>query len=70
MPIVNVRITRDGATSEQKARIIKGMTEVLVDVLGKDPAKTFIVIEEVHTDDWGVGGEQVTAIRARAAPKS
>lgn len=64
MPYVNVQITREGATREQKARIIRGMTDVLVDVLAKDPRLTFVVIEEVGLDDWGVGGLQVDDYRS------
>lgn len=66
MPYVHIRITREGATSEQKSTLIRGTTDLLVDVLGKDPATTFVVIEEVDTDDWGVGGDTVTAVRRRA----
>jgi 4-oxalocrotonate tautomerase len=65
MPYVNVRITREGATPEQKARIIKGVTDLLVDVLAKDPATTFVVIDEVALEDWGVGGLPVDEYRRR-----
>ena len=60
MPYVNVRITKDGATAEQKEKVISGVTQVLKDVLGKDPNSTFVVIDEVDTDNWGVGGESIT----------
>ncbi|GBE14093.1 MAG TPA: 4-oxalocrotonate tautomerase family protein [Proteobacteria bacterium] len=63
MPYVNIKITRDGATVEQKARVIKGVTDVLVDVLGKNPATLVVVIDEVETDNWGIAGETVTARR-------
>lgn len=66
MPFVNIKITREGATAEQKAALIKGATDLLVTVLGKNPATTVVVIEEVDTDNWGVGGEQVTSLRAKA----
>jgi 4-oxalocrotonate tautomerase len=66
MPYVNIKITREGATPEQKARLIRGATQLLVDVLGKDPQKTFVVIDEVETDNWGIGGETVTARRKKA----
>jgi 4-oxalocrotonate tautomerase len=66
MPYVNIQITREGATAEQKAELIRGATELLVRVLNKDPATTFVVIEEVDTDNWGVGGESVTTLRRRA----
>lgn len=65
MPYVNIRVTREGVTPEQKARLIKGATDLLKEVLGKPPQTTFVVIDEVDTDNWGVGGEQVTAIRKR-----
>ena len=61
MPYVNIRITRDGATVEQKATLIKGATQLLVDVLGKNPQTTVVVIDEVDMDNWGIGGETVTA---------
>jgi len=66
MPYVNIRITRDGATSEQKAELIRGVTQLLVDVLGKDPKTTFVVIDEVDTDNWGVSGETITVMRKKA----
>jgi 4-oxalocrotonate tautomerase len=66
MPFVNIRITREGATPQQKAELIEGATELLVRVLGKNRATTFVIIDEVETDNWGIAGEAVTAIRARA----
>ena len=63
MPFVNINITRDGATPAQKAELIKGVTDLLVKVLHKNPATTVVVIDEVETDNWGIGGETVTAIR-------
>ncbi|QEM69933.1 4-oxalocrotonate tautomerase family protein [Geobacter sp. FeAm09] len=65
MPYVNIRITREGATAEQKARLIEGATQLLVDVLGKNRATTVVVIDEVETDNWGIGGETVTTLRTR-----
>lgn len=65
MPYVNIKITKEGASKEQKARLIQGATQLLVDVLGKNPKTTVVVIEEVDTDNWGVGGESVTVRRAR-----
>ncbi len=65
MPYVNIKITRDGATAEQKARLIKGVTDLLVEVLDKNPATTMVIIDEVATDNWGIGGESVTTRRQR-----
>ena len=63
MPYVNIKITREGATAAQKARLIAGVTDLLVEVLGKDPATTFVVIDEVALEDWGVGGLPVDEFR-------
>lgn len=63
MPYVNIRITREGVTTEQKTALIKGATQLLVDVLGKNPATTVVVIDEVETDNWGIGGESITERR-------
>ncbi|OGP19538.1 MAG: tautomerase [Deltaproteobacteria bacterium RBG_16_66_15] len=65
MPYVNIRITREGATVEQKAALVRGATQLLVDVLGKNPQTTVVVIDEVETDNWGIGGETVTVRRKR-----
>ncbi|RNF51975.1 4-oxalocrotonate tautomerase family protein [Marinomonas hwangdonensis] len=65
MPYVNIRITDEGVTKEQKQALIKGATELLVDVLGKNPATTVVVIDEVNTDNWGIAGEQVTELRKK-----
>jgi 4-oxalocrotonate tautomerase len=65
MPFVNIKITREGATKEQKEKLIKGATDLLVDVLGKNPATTVVIIEEVETDNWGIGGESVTTRRRK-----
>jgi 4-oxalocrotonate tautomerase len=65
MPYVKIQITREGATPEQKGKLIEGVTRLLQYVLGKNPATTVVVIEEVDTDNWGIGGETVTVLRAR-----
>jgi 4-oxalocrotonate tautomerase len=65
MPYVNIKITREGATADQKKALIQGATQLLVDVLNKNPSTTVVVIEEVDTDNWGIAGETITARRAR-----
>jgi 4-oxalocrotonate tautomerase len=67
MPYVNIKITREGATRAQKAALIRGATQLLVDVLGKNPQTTVVVIEEVDTDNWGIAGETVTARRKQVS---
>jgi 4-oxalocrotonate tautomerase len=66
MPYVNIKITKEGATAAQKAELIKGATDLLVKVLGKNPATTVVTIDEVDTDNWGIGGEVVTELRRKA----
>ena len=65
MPYVNIKITREGATSAQKAELIAGVTDLLQRVLDKSPATTFVVIDEVALEDWGIGGLPVEAYRAK-----
>ncbi len=65
MPYVNIKITKEGATVDQKAQLIKGVTQLLVDILGKNPQTTVVIIEEVDTDNWGIGGESVTVRRKK-----
>lgn len=64
MPYINIKITDEGVSKEQKEALIQGATQLLVDVLGKNPKTTVVVIDEVNTDNWGVGGRVVTKIRA------
>lgn len=65
MPYVLIQITREGATADQKAELIRRTTRLLTEVLNKNPATTFVVIDEIETDNWGVAGETVTALRTR-----
>lgn len=65
MPYVNIKITREGVTKKQKAALIARVTQLLVDILGKNPNTTVVVIDEVATDNWGVAGEQITERRRR-----
>ena len=65
MPYVNIKVTHDNVTVEQKRQLIQGTTQLLVDVLNKNPDATHVVIDEVSTDNWGVKGETVTNLRKR-----
>lgn len=69
MPYVNIQVTREGVTAEQKEQLIAGTTELLWQVLKKPPELTFVVIDEIDTDNWGHGGRSVTALRREARPK-
>ena len=68
MPYVNIKVTNEGVTKAQKTKLIVGVTDLLVTVLGKKPATTVVVIDEVETDNWGIGGESVTEIRQQESP--
>jgi len=65
MPYVNIKVTKEGVTSQQKSELIKGVTDLLQKVLNKNPTTTVVVIDEVDTDNWGIAGEQVTQRRKR-----
>ncbi|WP_422039918.1 tautomerase family protein [Roseibium sp.] len=69
MPYVNIQVTREGVTQEQKSQLIKGATDLLVDVLGKTPSTTFVVIDEVEMENWGIGGLPVEEFRAQVSLK-
>lgn len=67
MPFVNIKVTggAEAPTVEQKAELISGVTELLQRVLNKNPATTVVLIEELSTDNWGIGGESVTVRRRK-----
>lgn len=65
MPFVNIKITKDGVSSKQKAILIRSVTDLLVSVLNKNQATTVVVIEEIEPDSWGIGGESITARRRK-----
>ncbi|MEM9442794.1 MAG: 4-oxalocrotonate tautomerase family protein [Pseudomonadota bacterium] len=73
MPYVNIKITREGGPdgevpdAKAKAAVIDGVTQVLADVLGKQPETTVVVIEEIPLDSWGIGGRPVLDYRASKA---
>ncbi|MFY0659284.1 MAG: 4-oxalocrotonate tautomerase family protein [Shimia sp.] len=72
MPYVNIKVTREGGpngrgpSTDQKAQLIAGVSQLLQDVLDKDPATTFVVIDEVALADWGIGGLPVEDYRKAA----
>ena len=65
MPYVNVKIAGQGVSAEKKQEVMAGITEVLFQVLDKPRSATYVVIEEIPTDNWSVGGESLTVRRAR-----
>lgn len=67
MPYVNIKVTREGVTPDQKAELISGVTDLLVRVLDKSPGTTFVVIDEVALEDWGIGGLPVEQYRNAVA---
>ena len=65
MPYINIKITRERATREQKAELIAGVTDLMVRVLDKSPATTFVIIDEVEMEDWGIAGMPSDEFRAQ-----
>ena len=65
MPYVKIELTREGVTREQKQELISGITNLITDVLNKDPHLTHVVIQEIELDDWGYAGDQVSVLRKR-----
>jgi 4-oxalocrotonate tautomerase len=65
MPFIKIEVTREGVTREQKQKLIAGVTELMTEVLDKDPSMTHVVIQEIDLDDWGYAGEQVSVLRER-----
>jgi len=65
MPYVKIEVTREGVTREQKQQLIKGVTDLITNVLNKDPHLTHVVIQEIGLDDWGYAGEMVSVLREK-----
>jgi len=65
MPYVKIELTREGITREQKQQLIAGVTNLISDILGKDPNLTHIVLQEIELDDWVFAGEQVSVLREK-----
>jgi len=65
MPYIKIELTQEGVSREQKQQLIKGVTDLITDVLNKDPHLTHVVIQEVGLDDWGYAGDQVSVLREK-----
>jgi 4-oxalocrotonate tautomerase len=65
MPFVKIEVTREGVTREQKQQLIKGVTDLITQVLNKDPHLTHVAIQEIELDNWGYAGEQVSVLREK-----
>jgi len=65
MPYVKIELTRECVTREQKQELISGITNLITDVLNKDPHLTHVVIQEIELDDWGYAGDQVSVLREK-----
>jgi 4-oxalocrotonate tautomerase len=65
MPYINVRVL-EGIDKEQKDEVIRRITDVMVEVLGKNPDTTIVVIDELSPDNWGIGGQSITERKKRS----
>lgn len=72
MPYVHIRLTGgdEAPTREQKATLIEGVTKLLAETLGKNPATTIVTIEEVPMENWGIGGRPVDELRQEAKARA
>ncbi|MCM7421952.1 4-oxalocrotonate tautomerase family protein [Enterobacter hormaechei] len=69
MPYVNIKVTREGVSAEHKRLLIEAVTDLLQRVLNKPRQTTFVVIDEVDTENWGVGGQSVSDLRKNEPPR-
>ncbi|AXY72726.1 4-oxalocrotonate tautomerase family protein [Paraflavitalea soli] len=65
MPYIKIEVTREEVTREKKQQLIKGVTDLITNILNKDPHLTHVVIQEIELDDWGYAGEQVSVLREK-----
>ena len=63
MPFINIKVTDEGVTKEQKRQLISGATQLVVDILNKNPKTTHVVIDEIPVENWGVNAEQYLGIK-------
>lgn len=63
MPYINIKVTDEHVTKKQKQQLIAGATQLVVDILNKNPETTHVVIDEVNVDNWGVKGQQYSEIQ-------
>ncbi|MCK8520504.1 4-oxalocrotonate tautomerase family protein [Aquimarina sp. D1M17] len=69
MPYVNIKITDEEVTRNEKRQLIEGVTQLLVDILNKNPKTTHVVIEEIPIENWGVDGKQYLGTKKRTNEK-
>lgn len=65
MPVIKIELTRENVSREQKRALIQGVTDLVGEILNKDPMLTHVVIQEFETDNWGYDGEQVSVLREK-----
>ncbi|QKG29013.1 MULTISPECIES: 4-oxalocrotonate tautomerase family protein [unclassified Campylobacter] len=68
MPFINIRVTKENnePTTEQKQKLIAGVTQLVAEILGRSKASTVVIIDEVDSDNYGLGGEAITNLRAKS----
>ncbi|MCG3651030.1 tautomerase family protein [Aliarcobacter butzleri] len=69
MPVINIKMTKEdgGATKEQKEKLSKGITELFAQTFkGRGASTAVVIIEEVSTDNYSIGGKTISQIREEA----
>lgn len=69
MPYINVKMLDENVTQEKRERLISGITDVFVNVLGREPKSVWVVIDEVPLETWGIGGQSVAKRNAASEPQ-
>jgi 4-oxalocrotonate tautomerase len=70
VPYVDIKLIEGVFDSDQKREMIEKVTEAMIEVEGeKMRSVTFVVVDEVKSGDWGIGGQAMTteAVRSLAA---
>jgi 4-oxalocrotonate tautomerase len=59
MPFVNLKLVKNQVSQEQKSKIIEGVTDLIVNIMGRERSLTVITIDELDKDNWAIGGKSL-----------
>jgi len=67
MPLVNVKLIEGVFDAEQKQRIVRDLTEAMVEIEGENMRPvTWVIVEEVTSGEWGIGGNPLSTADGKA----
>ena len=67
MPYVNLKIVKNQITEEQKRAVVKGITDLIVNIMGRDRSLTIITIDELDASQWAIGGVLLDTLKKNDA---